>query len=167
MNGINVKNYSLKKLRSKISMVPQKSVLFTGSISDNICWEKKNASQEEIIDAAKTAQADEFIKELPDGYNRQLLTIARVMLVNAPMLILDDATSNIDTITELKIQKAFIKMLKGRTSFIIAHRLSTIKESDIILVMDNGNIVQSGTHDELLEKGGQYSRLYNSQFATV
>ena len=98
---------------------------------------------------------------------RQLLTIARVMIANAPMLILDEATSNIDTITELKIQKAFIKMLKGRTSFIIAHRLSTIKESDIILVMDNGNIVQSGTHEELLEKGGQYSQLYNSQFAAV
>ncbi|MBU3216735.1 ABC transporter ATP-binding protein/permease [Clostridium estertheticum] len=181
IDGININEISRDSLRCSFGMVLQDTWLFCGTIKENIAYGKADATEEEIITAAKASGSHSFIRRLPKGYNtiitdagenlsqgqRQLLTIARVMLANAPMLILDEATSNIDTITELKIQKAFIKMLKGRTSFIIAHRLSTIKESDIILVMDNGNIVQSGTHEELLEKGGQYSRLYNSQFAAV
>ena len=181
IDGININEISRDSLRCNFGMVLQDTWLFCGTIKENIAYGKPDASQDEIITAAKASGSHSFIRRLPKGYNtvitdagenlsqgqRQLLTIARVMIANAPMLILDEATSNIDTITELKIQKAFIKMLKGRTSFIIAHRLSTIKESDIILVMDNGNIVQSGTHEELLEKGGQYSQLYNSQFAAV
>ncbi|MBX4265810.1 ABC transporter ATP-binding protein [Clostridium estertheticum] len=181
IDGININEISRDSLRCNFGMVLQDTWLFCGTIKENIAYGKPDASEDEIITAAKASGSHSFIRRLPKGYNtiitdagenlsqgqRQLLTIARVMIANAPMLILDEATSNIDTITELKIQKAFIKMLKGRTSFIIAHRLSTIKESDIILVMDNGNIVQSGTHEELLEKGGQYSQLYNSQFAAV
>ncbi|MCB2341709.1 ABC transporter ATP-binding protein [Clostridium estertheticum] len=181
IDGININQISRDSLRCNFGMVLQDTWLFCGTIKENIAYGKPDATEDEIITAAKASGSHSFIRRLPKGYNtiitdagenlsqgqRQLLTIARVMIANAPMLILDEATSNIDTITELKIQKAFIKMLKGRTSFIIAHRLSTIKESDIILVMDNGNIVQSGTHEELLEKGGQYSQLYNSQFAAV
>ncbi|MBU3153384.1 ABC transporter ATP-binding protein [Clostridium estertheticum] len=181
IDGININEISRDSLRCNFGMVLQDTWLFCGTIKENIAYGKPDATEDEIITAAKASGSHSFIRRLPKGYNtiitdagenlsqgqRQLLTIARVMIANAPMLILDEATSNIDTITELKIQKAFIKMLKGRTSFIIAHRLSTIKESDIILVMDNGNIVQSGTHEELLEKGGQYSQLYNSQFAAV
>ncbi|MBU3098263.1 MULTISPECIES: ABC transporter ATP-binding protein [Clostridium] len=181
IDEVNINEISRDSLRCNFGMVLQDTWLFCGTIKENIAYGKADATEDEIITAAKASGSHSFIRRLPKGYNtvitdagenlsqgqRQLLTIARVMLANAPMLILDEATSNIDTITELKIQKAFIKMLKGRTSFIIAHRLSTIKESDIILVMDNGNIVQSGTHEELLEKGGQYSQLYNSQFAAV
>ncbi|MBX4258778.1 ABC transporter ATP-binding protein/permease [Clostridium estertheticum] len=181
IDGININQISRDSLRCNFGMVLQDTWLFCGTIKENIAYGKPEASEDEIIAAAKASGSHSFIRRLPKGYNtiitdagenlsqgqRQLLTIARVMIADAPMLILDEATSNIDTITELKIQKAFIKMLKGRTSFIIAHRLSTIKESDIILVMDNGNIVQSGTHEELLEKGGQYSQLYNSQFVAV
>ncbi|MBU3198409.1 ABC transporter ATP-binding protein/permease [Clostridium estertheticum] len=181
IDGININEISRDSLRCNFGMVLQETWLFCGTIKENIAYGKPDATEDEIITAAKASGSHSFIRRLPKGYNtiitdagenlsqgqRQLLTIARVMIANASMLILDEATSNIDTITELKIQKAFIKMLKGRTSFIIAHRLSTIKESDIILVMDNGNIVQSGTHEELLEKGGQYSQLYNSQFAAV
>ncbi|MBU3183862.1 ABC transporter ATP-binding protein [Clostridium estertheticum] len=181
IDGININQISRDSLRCNFGMVLQDTWLFCGTIKENIAYGKPDATEDEIITAAKASGSHSFIRRLPKGYStiitdagenlsqgqRQLLTIARVMIANAPMLILDEATSNIDTITELKIQKAFIKMLKGRTSFIIAHRLSTIKESDIILVMDNGNIVQSGTHEELLEKGGQYSQLYNSQFAAV
>ncbi|MBU3177531.1 ABC transporter ATP-binding protein/permease [Clostridium estertheticum] len=181
IDGININEISRDSLRCNFGMVLQDTWLFCGTIKENIAYGKPDATEDEIITAAKASGSHSFIRRLPKGYNtiitdagenlsqgqRQLLTIARVMIANAPMLILDEATSNIDTITEIKIQKAFIKMLKGRTSFIIAHRLSTIKESDIILVMDNGNIVQSGTHEELLEKGGQYSQLYNSQFAAV
>ncbi|NNU75957.1 ABC transporter ATP-binding protein [Clostridium estertheticum] len=181
IDGININQISRDSLRCNFGMVLQDTWLFCGTIKENIAYGKPDASEDEIIIAAKASGSHSFIRRLPKGYDtiitdagenlsqgqRQLLTIARVMIADAPMLILDEATSNIDTITELKIQKAFIKMLKGRTSFIIAHRLSTIKESDVILVMDNGNIVQSGTHEELLEKGGQYSQLYNSQFAAV
>ncbi|APC41477.1 ABC transporter ATP-binding protein [Clostridium estertheticum] len=181
IDDVNINEISRDSLRCNFGMVLQDTWLFCGTIKENIAYGKPDATEDEIITAAKASGSHSFIRRLPKGYNtiitdagenlsqgqRQLLTIARVMITNAPMLILDEATSNIDTITEIKIQKAFIKMLKGRTSFIIAHRLSTIKESDIILVMDNGNIVQSGTHEELLEKGGQYSKLYNSQFAAV
>lgn len=181
IDGIDVRNIKRDSLRCNFGMVLQDTWLFSGTIRDNIAYGKPHASDEEIIAAAKACNAHSFIRRLPDGYNtlisdagenlsegqKQLLTIARVMLVNPPMLILDEATSNIDTRTEIHIQKAFLKMIEGRTSFIIAHRLSTIRESDLILVMDNGNIVESGTHDQLLEKGGYYEKLYNSQFAQV
>ncbi len=181
IDGTNINEISRDSLRTNFGMVLQETWLFSGTIKENIAYGKPNATEDEIISAAKASGSHSFIRHLPKGYDtiitdlgenlsqgqRQLLTIARVMLVDPPMLILDEATSNIDTITELRIQKAFLKMLEGRTSFVIAHRLSTIKESDIILVMDNGNIVQSGTHEGLLEKGGQYAELYNSQFAPV
>ncbi|MCB2293456.1 ABC transporter ATP-binding protein/permease [Clostridium algoriphilum] len=181
IDGTNINEISRDSLRCNFGMVLQDTWLFSGTIKENIAYGKPDATEDEIITAAKSSGSHSFIRRLPKGYNtiitdlgenlsqgqRQLLTIARVMLVEPPMLILDEATSNIDTITEIGIQKAFLKMLKGRTSFIIAHRLSTIKESDIILVMDNGNIVQSGTHEKLLEIGGQYAQLYNSQFAPV
>ena len=152
-----------------------------GSILDNIRMGKPEATREEVMEAAKAAHAHSFIKRLPNGYDtliledggnlsqgqKQLLCIARVMLCLPPMLILDEATSSIDTRTEIQIQKAFLTMMKGRTSFIVAHRLSTIRESDVILVMREGKIVEQGTHEELLAKKGFYAELYNSQFATV
>jgi ATP-binding cassette subfamily B multidrug efflux pump len=178
LDGTNIQNITRESLRRDFGMVLQDTWLFSGTIRDNIAYGKSDASNEEIIAAAKAADAHGFIKRLPKGYDtliedsgenlsqgqKQLLTIARVMLVDPPMLILDEATSSIDTRTELRIQKAFLKMMKGRTSFVIAHRLSTIKESDLILVMDEGNIIESGTHYELLEKDGHYAKLYNSQF---
>lgn len=177
--GKDIREYTRDSLRQNFGMVLQDTWLFSGTIRDNISYGKANAKEEEIIEASKAAGAHSFIKKLPHGYDtvisdagenlsqgqKQLLTIARVMLVDAPMLILDEATSNIDTRTELKIQEAFLKMLKNRTSFIIAHRLSTIKESDLILVMKNGNVMESGSHEELLKRNGEYSKLYNSQFA--
>lgn len=143
--------------------------------------EKPDATEEEMIMAAKEANAHGFIERMPDGYDtiitegggnlsqgqKQLLCIARIMLSLPPMLILDEATSSIDTMTEIRIQKAFETMMKGRTSFIVAHRLSTIQNADVILVMENGHILEQGTHEELLEKNGAYARLYNSQFAPV
>lgn len=152
-----------------------------GTIRDNIAYGKPEATDEEVIAAAKAVSADSFIKRLPEGYHtvisgsgdnlsqgqKQLLTIARVMLADPPMLILDEATSSIDTRTEIRIQRAFLKMMEGRTSFVIAHRLSTIRESDLILFMKDGDIVESGTHDQLLRQEGYYARLYNSQFAAV
>lgn len=181
VDGIDIRNISRNSLRCNFGMVLQDTWLFAGTIRDNIAYGKPDATEEEVIAAAKAADAHGFIRRLPNGYNtliadtgenlsqgqRQLLTIARVMLVDPPMLILDEATSNIDTRTEIHIQKAFLKMVEGRTSFVIAHRLSTIREADLILVMDNGNIVESGTHNQLLKKGGYYERLYNSQFAPV
>ncbi|MFL0268741.1 ABC transporter ATP-binding protein [Candidatus Clostridium radicumherbarum] len=181
IDGIDIKDITRSNLRRNFGMVLQDTWLFAGSIRDNIAYGRPNTSEEEIIAAAKAADAHGFIRRLPNGYNtmitdagenlsqgqKQLLTIARVMLVNPPMLILDEATSNIDTRTELHIQKAFMKMIEGRTSFVIAHRLSTIKEADLILVMDKGNIVESGTHQELLDNGGYYKKLYYSQFAPV
>jgi ATP-binding cassette, subfamily B, multidrug efflux pump len=165
-------------LRKSIGMVLQESWLFTGTIAENIAYGKPNATLDEIIAAAKEARAHGFIKRLPNGYNtkisedganlsqgqKQLLTIARVMLIDPPMLILDEATSSIDTRTEINIQKAFKEMMKGRTSFVIAHRLSTIKEADTILVLQNGDIVEQGDHKNLLQKKGFYYKLYNSQF---
>jgi ATP-binding cassette subfamily B protein len=159
-------------------MVLQDTWLAAGTIKENIRFGKPEASDEEVLKAAKESGAHSFIKRLPDGYDtvigedggglsqgqRQLLSITRVMLCLPPMLILDEATSSIDTRTELKIQRAFDRMMEGRTSFIVAHRLSTIREADKILVMKDGNIIEQGRHDELLNKNGFYAKLYNSQF---
>ena len=146
---------------------------------DNIAYGKPDATDEEVEAAAKAAHAHSFIRRLPEGYRsmisedggnlsqgqKQLLTIARAMLMNPPMLILDEATSSVDILTELRIQRAFRKMMKGKTTFIIAHRLSTIRDADRILVLDKGNVVEQGNHEELLARGGFYAKLYNSQFA--
>ncbi len=174
----NIKDMTKDSLRKAFGMVLQDTWLFSGTVRENIAYGKPDASEEDIIKAAKAANAHTFIKRLPKGYDtlvtegggnlsqgqRQLLTIARVMLIIPPMLILDEATSNVDTRTEIKIQEAFSKLMEGRTSFIIAHRLSTIREADLILVMDNGKVVEQGRHEALLAKGGYYSRLYYSQF---
>ena len=179
VDGVDIRDIPRENLRENIGMVLQDTWLREGSVRDNIAFGCPNATDEQVIAAAKEAHAHSFIKRMPDGYNthvdegggnlsagqKQLLCIARVMLSMPPMLILDEATSSIDTMTELRVQRAFEKMMKGRTSFIVAHRLSTIKEADLILVMRDGNIVEQGTHDELLSAGGFYSELYNSQFA--
>ncbi|WP_054941012.1 ABC transporter ATP-binding protein [Paenibacillus ihuae] len=181
IDGVDIRTITRDSLRQNFGMVLQDTWLFGGSIRDNIAYGKPEATEDEVIAAAKAANAHSFIKRLPEGYatkisgsgdnlsqgQKQLLTIARVMLVDPPMLILDEATSSIDTLTEIRIQKAFLKMISGRTSFVIAHRLSTIRESDIILYMKDGDIVESGTHEELLASGGHYAKLYNSQFAAV
>ncbi|WP_449603505.1 ABC transporter ATP-binding protein [Paenibacillus sp. Marseille-Q9583] len=181
IDGVDIKSITRDSLRRNFGMVLQDTWLFGGTIRDNIAYGKPGATEEEIIAAAKAANAHSFIKRLPEGYDtkisgsgdnlsqgqKQLLTIARVMLVDPPMLILDEATSSIDTLTEVRIQKAFLTMIAGRTSFVIAHRLSTIRESDLILFMKDGDIVESGTHDQLLASGGYYARLYNSQFASA
>ncbi|KNY25797.1 ABC transporter ATP-binding protein [Pseudobacteroides cellulosolvens] len=178
IDGINIKAITRASLRRNFGMVLQDTWLFAGSIRDNIAYGRENATEEQIIAAAKAAEAHSFIMRLPKGYDtlindtgenlsqgqKQLLTIARVMLVDPPILILDEATSSIDTRTEIHIQKAFMKMIAGRTSFVIAHRLSTIREADMILVMDKGNVVESGTHEQLLKKNGHYTMLYKSQF---
>ena len=177
----NIMSMTRKSLRNNYGMVLQDTWLKKGSVRENICMGKPGATEEEMIAAAKAAHAHSFIKRLPQGYDtlitedggnlsqgqKQLLCIARVMLCLPPMLILDEATSSIDTRTEIKIQKAFLTMMKGRTSFIVAHRLSTIREADIILVMKDGKIIEKGTHEELLAQNGFYTELYNSQFATV
>lgn len=179
VDGHNVRDITRGSLRGLYGMVLQESWLFSGTVRDNIAYGREDASMEEVIAAAKKAHAHSFIMRLPNGYEtvlsedggnlsqgqRQLLCIARVMLVDPPMLILDEATSSIDTRTEVKIQQAFTEMMKGRTSFIVAHRLSTIKEADLILVMNQGSIIEQGTHEELLQKGEFYANLYNSQFA--
>ena len=166
-------------LRTSFGMVLQETWLRTGTIADNIRMGRPEAPMEEVMAAAKASHAHSFIKRLPRGYEtlitedggslsqgqKQLLCIARVMLCLPPMLILDEATSSIDTRTEIKIQNAFAKMMEGRTSFIVAHRLSTIQEADVILVMKDGNIVEQGDHESLLKKKGFYAELYNSQFA--
>ncbi len=166
-----------KSLRKNYGMVLQDTVIRRGTVYENIAMGRPEATKEEIIEAAKAAHAHGFIKRLPKGYDtvigpntglsggqRQLLCIARIMLTMPPMLILDEATSSIDTRTEMKIQDAFAKMMKGRTSFIVAHRLSTIRDADLILVMDKGRIIETGSHKELLSRGGFYAKLYNSQF---
>lgn len=168
-----------QSIRQSFGMVLQDSWLFEGTIRENIAYGKEDATEDEIIAAAKAAYAHSFIMALPKGYDtvisedgsnlsqgqNQLLCIARVMLSNPPMLILDEATSSIDTLTEQRVQLAFDRLMKGKTSFIVAHRLSTIKEADIILVMKDGNVIEQGRHEELLKLGGFYSKLYNSQFA--
>ena len=178
VDGHNVKDFRRGELRRMFGMVLQDTWLFGGSIKDNIKYGKPNATDEEVIEAAKAAHADHFIRTLPNGYDmlideeagnisqgqKQLLTIARVILTNPRILILDEATSSIDTRTEQQIQAAMDNLMKGRTSFIIAHRLSTIKNADLILVMNQGDIIEQGTHEELLAKDGFYANLYNSQF---
>lgn len=179
IDGKNIYYIHRDKLRKSIGMVLQDSWLFSGTIAENIAYGKPGASREEIIEAAKASWAHSFIKRLPNGYDtlideegsnlsqgqKQLLTIARAMIMDPPMLVLDEATSSIDTRTEINIQKAFHKMMEGRTSFVIAHRLSTIKEADVILVLKNGNIVEQGKHEELLKQKGFYHKLYYSQFS--
>lgn len=179
VNEMDIRDITRKSLRNNYGMVLQETWLRSGTIRDNIIMGKPDATDEEIIAAAKASHAHSFIKRLPDGYDtivtedggnlsqgqKQLLCITRVMLCLPPMLILDEATSSIDTRTEIKIQEAFAKMMKGRTSFIVAHRLSTIREADVILVMKDGNIIEQGSHKELLAKNGFYAELYNSQFA--
>lgn len=179
VEGQDIRAVTRKSLRESYGMVLQETWLKAGSIRENLIMGKPDATDEEILAAAKASHAHSFIKRLPDGYDtvigeeggslsvgqKQLLCIARVMLCLPPMLILDEATSSIDTRTEMKIQNAFAKMMEGRTSFIVAHRLSTIQEADIILVMKDGHILEQGNHEELLKQGGFYSELYNSQFA--
>lgn len=176
-----IRNVTRKSLRSSYGMVLQETWLKAATIRENISYGKPDATDEEIVQAAKEANAHGFIMRMPDGYDtlisegggnlsqgqKQLLCIARIMLSLPPMLILDEATSSIDTMTEIRIQKAFEKMMKGRTSFVVAHRLSTIQNADVILVMENGHILEQGTHEELLKKNGAYAKLYNSQFAPV
>lgn len=179
IDGVDIKSMSRAELRSKFGMVLQDTWLFGGSIRDNIAYSNFEAPDEAIIGAAKSARADHFIRTLPEGYQtlltedgsnvsqgqKQLLTIARAILADPAILILDEATSSVDTRTEAEIQKAMNNLMKGRTSFIIAHKLSTIRDADLILVMDHGTIIEQGTHEELLKKQGFYEKLYNSQFA--
>lgn len=179
VDRVDIKDMERDELRKLYGMVLQDSWLFCGTIMENLKYGNPNATDEEVIEAAKAAYAHSFIRKMPDGYDtmisesggnlsqgqKQLLCIARAMLSNPTMLILDEATSSIDTLTEIRVQKAFAKIMQGRTSFVVAHRLSTIKESDVILVMRDGNIIEQGTHDELLAKGGFYKNLYESQFA--
>lgn len=179
ISGYNINDITRKSSRAMFGMVLQETWLYSGTIKENIAYGKPNATDKEIIEAAKMAHAHEFITRLPNGYDtkisgdgnnisqgqKQLLCIARIMLTKPPMLILDEATSSIDTRTEIFIQNAFNKMMEGRTSFIVAHRLSTIKETDLILVMNKGHIIEQGTHEELIEKKGFYANLYNSQFS--
>ncbi len=181
IDDVNIQDMTRDSLRKTFGMVLQDTWLFMGTIRDNIAYGKPDATDEEITAAAKAANAHSFIKKLPKGYNteltegggnlsqgqRQLLTIARVMLIIPPMLILDEATSSVDTRTEIKIQNAFNRLMEGRTSFIIAHRLSTIREADLILVLNSGQIVEQGNHEQLLAKGGFYNKLYYSQYENL
>ena len=178
INGVDIKDVSRKNLRSLFGMVLQDSWLFRGTIYDNILYGRQDATREEVIEAAKKAYCHSFIQKLPRGYDtglneeasnisqgqRQLLTIARALLSDPEILILDEATSSVDTRTEALIQKAMKNLLKERTNFVIAHRLSTIVNSDMILVLDKGDIVEKGNHKELLARDGIYAELYNSQF---
>lgn len=178
LNGDSIYKITRDSLRGNYGMVLQETWLKSGTIAENIAYGKPDAGRDEIIEAAKACHAHSFIKRMPNGYDtvigedggnlsqgqKQLLCIARVMLEVPPMLILDEATSSIDTRTEIKVQNAFAKLMKGRTSFVVAHRLSTIKESDVILVMKDGDIIEQGSHEELLQKDGFYAQLYNSQY---
>ncbi|WP_285800535.1 ABC transporter ATP-binding protein [Exiguobacterium sp. s78] len=179
IDGIDTREMSREDLRTTFGMVLQDTWLFNGTIRDNLAYGKSGATEEEIIAAAKTAHADHFIRTLPDGYDtvlneeasnisqgqKQLLTIARAVLADPPIMILDEATSSVDTRTEVFIQQAMRRLMEGRTSFVIAHRLSTIKDADLILVMNQGSVIEQGTHEELLEADGFYAVLYNSQFS--
>ena len=178
VDGHNVKDFNRTELRDMFGMVLQDTWLFNGSIKENIRYGKLNATDEQVVEAAKAAHIDHFIRTLPGGYDmelneeasnvsqgqKQLLTIARAILADPKILILDEATSSVDTRTEVLIQKAMDNLMEGRTSFVIAHRLSTIKDADLILVMKDGDIVEQGNHEELLKKNGFYANLYNSQF---
>ena len=180
VDGVDITKLPRAELRQMFGMVLQDTWLFNGTIRDNIAYGRDNATEEEIVRAARTAQADHFIRTLPEGYDtvlnqeasnlsqgqKQLLTIARAVLANPPILILDEATSSVDTRTEVLIQEAMLTLMKGRTSFVIAHRLSTIRGADLILVLNHGTIVEQGTHEDLLARGGFYADLYNSQFAS-
>ena len=179
VDGVDITKLRRAELRKMFGMVLQDTWLFNGTIRDNIAYGREDATEDEVVQAARTAQADHFIRTLPEGYGtvlnqeasnlsqgqKQLLTIARAVLANPPVLILDEATSSVDTRTEVLIQQAMLILMKGRTSFVIAHRLSTIRGADLILVMNHGTIVEQGTHEELLAKGGFYADLYNSQFS--
>ena len=179
IDGVNIADMKRSDLRSLMGMVLQDSWLFGGTIRENIAYSRENATDEEIRLAAKAARADHFIRTMPQGYDtvlsdeiaslsqgqRQLLTITRAILADPAILILDEATSSVDTRTELEIQKAMDQLMKGRTSFVIAHRLSTIRDADHILVMDHGTIIEQGNHEELMKQNGFYADLYNSQFA--
>ncbi len=179
IDGIDTRKMSREDLRTTFGMVLQDTWLFNGTIRDNLAYGKIGATEEEIVEAAKTAHADHFIRTLPDGYDtvlneeasnisqgqKQLLTIARAVLADPPIMILDEATSSVDTRTEIFIQKAMKRLMEGRTSFVIAHRLSTIKDADLILVMDQGRVIEQGTHEALLAANGFYADLYNSQFS--
>lgn len=179
IDGIDIRDVSRESLHNTVGMVLQDAWIFTGTIADNIGYGKPNASREEIEYVAKLAMADHFIRTLPDGYDtvlkrggddlsqgqRQLITIARAFLADPTILILDEATANVDTRTEVEVQKAMNTLLKGRTSIVIAHRLSTIKNADFLLVVENGTIVEQGTHHELIERGGHYKELYENYAA--
>lgn len=177
IDGVSIRSLSRHGLRSLFGMVLQDTWLKSGTVRENICFGKPDATEEEMVEAAKKAHSYEFIRRLPEGFDtvltedsisqgqKQLLCITRVMLARPPMLILDEATSNIDTRTEVQIQEAFDRLMKGRTSFVVAHRLSTIRHASLILVMRDGKIIETGTHDELLARGGFYATLYNSQFS--
>jgi ATP-binding cassette subfamily B protein len=181
VDGFDIRDLSRHSLRENIGMVLQDTWLFKGSIRENIRYGKQDATDEEIEAAAKAAHVDHFIRTLPGGYDmelnedadnisqgqRQLLTIARTILADRPILILDEATSSVDTRTEEQIQKAMNNLKKGRTSFVIAHRLSTIRDADLILVMNEGDVIEQGTHEKLISAGGFYADLYNSQFDTI
>jgi ATP-binding cassette, subfamily B, multidrug efflux pump len=179
LDGVDITTMTREDLRSKMGMVLQDAWLFGGTIADNIAYGADNPSEESMVEAAKATHVDRFVRTLPDGYEtildeqgenvsageRQLLTIARAFLAEPSILILDEATSSVDTRTEVLIQRAMSSLRKGRTSFVIAHRLSTIRNADMILVMEDGQIVEQGTHDKLIESGGAYARLYTAQFA--
>jgi ATP-binding cassette subfamily B protein len=178
VDGVDIRDLKRGELRNLFGMVLQDTWLFYGTIRDNIAYGREGATEEEVVKAAKAAHSDHFIRTLPEGYKtilneeasnisqgqKQLLTIARAILADPAILILDEATSNVDTRTEVIIQKAMKELMKGRTSFVIAHRLSTIRHADLILVMNNGSIIEKGNHNELLHQGGFYADLYNSQF---
>ena len=180
VDGVNTKRMTREELRKHFSMVLQDTWLFEGSIYDNLAYGRDGLSRDQVENASKAASADSFIRMLPDSYDfklshggenisqgeRQLLTIARAMACDPEIMILDEATSNVDTYTEQRIQNAMAKLMKGRTSFVIAHRLSTIKDADMILYMENGDIKEAGTHEQLMAKHGKYERLYNSQFVS-
>ncbi len=181
LSGKNTQDITRSSLRSMFGMVLQDTWLFTGTVAENIAYGRPDATPEQITAAAKAAHAHSFIKRLPDGYDtyiteeggelsqgqKQLISIARIMLTNPPVLILDEATSSIDIRTEQRVQRAFEKLMKGKTSFIIAHRLSTIKNADVILVMKSGNVIEQGSHEQLMAQNGFYAELYNSQFSAV
>jgi ATP-binding cassette subfamily B protein len=181
VDGHDIREFERNDLRSMFGMVLQDTWLYNGTIMENIRYGRLNATDEEVIAAARAAHVHGFVRTLPDGYNmvlneeasnvsqgqKQLLTIARAILADPKILILDEATSSVDTRTEVQIQKAMNNLMKNRTSFIIAHRLSTIRDADLILVMNHGDIVEQGTHKELLAKNGFYANLYNSQFEAI